>query len=187
MVIHHSNVIDVTLEQSLDAEKNVAFYEDHLECHDKNTPVSLNAVMQTQVPEPFSPNKFSHVNMPGGTWMQQTKYLSHELCSSHYTNLRQEIRANWNNYTVSNYKKGTFNMPFLPLTNSARVPTNSQKRFFSQKSYTEKPDIKDDKSLNQREKFKKAVKDYGSVIVIFHVGISLVSLGICYTLVSRYV
>lgn len=38
--------------------------------------------------------------------------------------------------------------------------------------------------LSKKEKLKKAVKEYGSTVIIFHVGISLVSLGTCYMLVS---
>lgn len=186
MITHHSNVIDVTLEQTFDGEANTnTTYEDpHFESHDKSTPVSLNAVMQTQVPEPFSPQKFSHLNMPGGQWMQQTKFLSHELCSSHYTNLRQEVRANWNDYgTESRTYKGIFQKPLThPHLVSLQI---NQKRFYSQNSKEESNES--EKKLTQREQFKKAIKDYGSVIVVFHVGISLASLGICYTLVSRYV
>ncbi|CAG9858964.1 unnamed protein product [Phyllotreta striolata] len=38
--------------------------------------------------------------------------------------------------------------------------------------------------LSLREKLKKAVKEYGSIVIVFHVGISLISLGTCYLLVS---
>lgn len=38
-----------------------------------------------------------------------------------------------------------------------------------------------------KDKLKKAVKDYGSTVIVFHVSISLMSLGTCYLLVSRYV
>lgn len=41
--------------------------------------------------------------------------------------------------------------------------------------------------LTSKEKFKKAIKEYGSTVIVFHVGISLMSLGGCYLLVSRYV
>lgn len=44
-----------------------------------------------------------------------------------------------------------------------------------------------DPPLSAKEKLKKAVKDYGSTVIIFHVSISLLSLGGCYLLVSRYV
>ncbi|KAB0802247.1 hypothetical protein PPYR_04433 [Photinus pyralis] len=36
----------------------------------------------------------------------------------------------------------------------------------------------------KKEKLKRAVKEYGSTVVIFHVTISLASLGVCYLLVS---
>lgn len=34
-------------------------------------------------------------------------------------------------------------------------------------------------------RLKKAVKEYGTTVIVFHVGISLISLGLFYTLVSR--
>ncbi|ESO04579.1 hypothetical protein HELRODRAFT_78789 [Helobdella robusta] len=39
-------------------------------------------------------------------------------------------------------------------------------------------------ALTQRQRLKLAVRDYGSTVVIFHVTISLASLGICYLAVS---
>lgn len=42
-------------------------------------------------------------------------------------------------------------------------------------------------ALTNAEKLKKAVKDYGSTVIVFHVGISLISLGACYVAVSRSV
>lgn len=41
--------------------------------------------------------------------------------------------------------------------------------------------------LSAREKLKKAVKDYGVTVMVFHVTISLASLGIFYQVVARYV
>ncbi|KAG5899297.1 hypothetical protein JTB14_029251 [Gonioctena quinquepunctata] len=40
------------------------------------------------------------------------------------------------------------------------------------------------RTLTRAEKLKKAVKEYGSTVIVFHVGISLMSLGTCYLLVS---
>lgn len=40
-------------------------------------------------------------------------------------------------------------------------------------------------TVSRKERLKKAVAEYGSTVIVFHVGISLISLGICYTLVSR--
>ena len=39
--------------------------------------------------------------------------------------------------------------------------------------------------LSQKDKLKRAVKEYGSTVIVFHVGISLMSLGFFYALVSR--
>lgn len=41
--------------------------------------------------------------------------------------------------------------------------------------------------LSNREKLKVALKDYGRTVIVFHVCISLMSLGACYALVSRSV
>lgn len=43
------------------------------------------------------------------------------------------------------------------------------------------------KEMTKKEQLKRAFKDYGSTVIVFHVGMSLVSLGMFYTLVSRYV
>ncbi|XP_050675977.1 protein FAM210B, mitochondrial-like isoform X2 [Leptidea sinapis] len=39
-------------------------------------------------------------------------------------------------------------------------------------------------NISTKEKLKKAVKEYGSTVIVFHVSISIMSLGICYGLVS---
>lgn len=41
--------------------------------------------------------------------------------------------------------------------------------------------------LSKTDKLKQAVKDYGATVIIFHVSISLMSLGISYLIISRYV
>lgn len=40
---------------------------------------------------------------------------------------------------------------------------------------------------SKKDQFKKAIKDYGSVVVIFHLTLSWGSLGLLYFLISRYV
>ncbi|CAH1958878.1 unnamed protein product [Acanthoscelides obtectus] len=50
------------------------------------------------------------------------------------------------------------------------------------KTVIEEPN--DTKKLTMKDKLKKAVKEYGSTVIVFHVSISLVSLGTCYFLVS---
>lgn len=49
---------------------------------------------------------------------------------------------------------------------------------------TNTSDVKD---FSRAEKLKRAVKEYGSTVIIFHVGISLISLGTCYLLVTMWV
>lgn len=41
--------------------------------------------------------------------------------------------------------------------------------------------------LTAREKLKKTIKDYGATVLVFHIAISIVSLGFFYQLVSRWV
>lgn len=62
------------------------------------------------------------------------------------------------------------------VNNSSRTGTRQQVRLCHTKSVD---------TLSRKERLKRAVKEYGSTVVVFHVGISLVSLGACYTLVSR--
>lgn len=38
--------------------------------------------------------------------------------------------------------------------------------------------------MSKKDQLKKAIKDYGSTVIIFHIGISLISLGGFYLLVS---
>jgi len=98
--------IDVTLDTINPEMKPEARFEDaHLGSYDRQGCVNLSSVMQSTVPEPFGGNqKISHLNMPGGSWGMQTKYLSHELNSSHYTELRQELRQDWSKYDEASPK-----------------------------------------------------------------------------------
>ena len=43
------------------------------------------------------------------------------------------------------------------------------------------------KILSRKDQLKRAVSQYGSTVIVFHVGISLVSLGFFYLVVSRYI
>ncbi|XP_072489595.1 protein FAM210B, mitochondrial [Notamacropus eugenii] len=44
--------------------------------------------------------------------------------------------------------------------------------------------VVDDSKQNKRQQLKKVFKEYGAVAVSLHIGISLISLGICYLVVS---
>lgn len=63
-----------------------------------------------------------------------------------------------------------------------------------QMKYCQKVNVSDSKveetadkkqELSRKDKLKLAIKEYGSTVIIFHVSISLVSLGTCYMLVSN--
>lgn len=84
--------IDVTVDNSGSADP-------HVQSYDCRGAVSLNSAMQSNVPSPFGGmHKFTHLNMPGGGWAQEGKYLAHDLNSSHYMNLRKEVRSDWSSY-----------------------------------------------------------------------------------------
>lgn len=62
--------------------------------------------------------------------------------------------------------------------------TNAPQQSKTAQNTDDKRDVAD---LSKRERFKKVVKDYGGTVIVFHVVISLISLGACYTAVIRLV
>lgn len=70
-----------------------------VESYDCSGPVSLNGVMQSNVPTPFDLtsntidddrmkhdqlNHYTHLNMPRGQWSQESKFTAQDLQDSHY-------------------------------------------------------------------------------------------------------
>lgn len=208
MNVHHEmNAIDVTLDQMVTEAKtdSIIFNDAHLGSYDRHSSVNLSSVMQSTVPEPFGGNnKCTHLNMPGGSWGMQTKYLSHELNSAHYTELRQEVRSDWSQYNHEAPKgitmsgmKSVFHCSLLKpnclndfLIINKRFISLSASHFNEQAPKSPgsppgeaeaSPPVKE----TAQSKLKKAIKEYGSTVLVFHIGISLVSLGMFYGLVSR--
>lgn len=66
----------------------------------------------------------------------------------------------------------------LPQTASKNGPTENEAR---------RSEDGEDKKLNKSQQLKRVFKEYGAVGVVFHIGISLTSLGIFYLAVSRWV
>lgn len=202
--VGHTSLIDITVDNS---------HEDsHIRSYDCSGAVSLNSSMQSNVPTPFGGmNKFTHLNMPGGQWEQGSKYMAHDLKSSHYVNLRKSTRSDWdNNYEenfnndkgITNRMHNIHNAKMFEMNNGAITKAclafwhenniryystgNSEKRDDNKTDVSTSQDSKKtDVPLSRTEMLKKAVKDYGSTVIIFHVGISLISLGSFYLLVSR--
>ncbi|CAL7946978.1 unnamed protein product [Xylocopa violacea] len=61
----------------------------HVDSYDCFGAVSLNGTMQTNVPKPFCSNgKSTHLNMPGGQWARDGKYIAEDMQKSHYRSVR---------------------------------------------------------------------------------------------------
>ncbi|GFY13153.1 protein FAM210B, mitochondrial [Trichonephila clavipes] len=83
-------------------------------------------------------------------------------------------------------------LPFYPISsshlkNSYRLYSSDSKKD-SNPDYVQKVESTQDfktAKVNQRSRLKQAIRDYGATIVVFHVAISLASLGICYVAISN--
>lgn len=237
------NRFDITMDMTNDR------MDPHVESYDCTGAVSLSSSMQSNVPSPFGGmHKFTHLNMPGGQWEQSSKWMSHDLNSSHYMNLRREARKNWTrndaestaSHDTTDKGSTMHELVATPLRSSIWFASKSKKilsnaycaskihqRFYAislfdrmnattnhdllvtkrnlsgkQPNPSEATDVKEKSAesntdpttiarsaapLSAREKLKKAVKDYGITVVVFHVTISLASLGFFYEVVARYV
>ncbi|EDS30582.1 conserved hypothetical protein [Culex quinquefasciatus] len=198
MLTHPHHQIDVTVDSS--PYSAAATVDPHVQSYDCRGAVSLNSAMQSNVPSPFGGmHKFSHLNMPGGGWAQEGKYLAHDLNSSHYINLRKEVRSEWSSYedkpragtSVLLARIGQAGL-LGPKTNSSSGSNGTVRKFSTEaKQSTEGEQGKGTGqgqeqvgTVSRKDRLKKAVKEYGSTVIVFHVGISLASLGACYLLVS---
>lgn len=236
--IWNTRSFDITIDSSKYGMKSNA--DPHVNSYDCTGAVSLNASMQSNVPSPFTGTgtHYMYLNMPGGQWSQNGKWMSHDLHSSHYTNLRREIRNDKKNAT--SWATEVIEKGMNALKNNACMHGNSSQpkplwlqmmqsnlmqssyacltqinhsnhntfchlNATSHRMYSDKMDLskkKDEENkeissetneskelvaLSPRAKLKNAIKDYGSTVFIFHIAMSLVSLGIFYQLVNRYV
>ncbi|XP_071548769.1 uncharacterized protein [Panulirus ornatus] len=214
--------------------------DSRIDVYDSSITVSLSSVMQTNVPKPFEiTGKYPvHLNMPGGQWAQDDKYVSGDLHDHHHFAITSkknpgtahislgslEIRSPLRCFTVSRLsglnRRGLMTWcggGRLDYLNSLRLPTSSNNvclfsnnvsacdrylctrgsvgcsRFFhkcavcsTQDSQSSEGRSKENPKtqLTSRQKLQRAVKEYGTTVIVFHVAISLASLGICYLLVS---
>ncbi|XP_049281532.1 uncharacterized protein LOC125762935 isoform X2 [Anopheles funestus] len=184
-----SGLIDVTVDMSAGS------VDPHVASYDCTGAVSLNSTMQSNVPSPFGGmHKFTHLNMPGGAWAQESKFLSHELNSSHYTNLRQEVRSDWSSYEdhISHRAFSLSSTNSLACTAAALNNKSPQAKTAATASGTagesnskgNSVSSEEQVPVSRKDRLKKAIKEYGSTVLVFHVSISLASLGTCYLLVS---
>ena len=162
--------------------------------------VSLYGVMQSQVPHPCASSP-THLNMPCGGHQLQQKYISGMLNDTHPTRNFSPITGqrspevtgqNSDKFTRSKSEAST-SKPEVSSGSVRRVSTSSGSRSSGSKPIHSGGSPGADgqnqnvQKLSQKDKLKKAVKEYGSTVIVFHVGISLISLGGFYMAVSRYV
>ncbi|KAL2722236.1 Transmembrane protein [Vespula squamosa] len=158
----------------------------HVDSYDCSGAISLNGSMQSNVPKPFcSTGKSTHFNMPGGQWAKDSKYIAEDMQKSHYRLTSINILSS------DQVKNGIINKAILmsalqnkllhPIyTDFMRYSTNASTPMNTTNSENE---IKKKIIQTKKERFKMIVKDYGKVVIVFHVAISLMSLGFFYTAV----
>ncbi|XP_026285617.1 uncharacterized protein LOC113211464 [Frankliniella occidentalis] len=150
-----------------------------LQSYDCTGTVSLNSAMQSNVPDPYtSKGKSSHLNMPGGEWGRSDKYVAQDLQNSHYTNIKDNDLGAHAAATSLGGKKGTY-----PLNSKALGP-HLQFRHFSSAAESPKSSEENSEKKTKMSKYVKAVKDYGPTVIVFHISISLISLGGFYLAVT---
>lgn len=165
-------------------QKSASSSDARVASYDCTGAVSLSSAMQTNVPEPFKgKGKNTHLNMPGGQWGQGEKYMSEELNNSHHVNTRGSGSIGIGS-SIPDIKKNTRSFMSGPM-HFKYGPSDLCVKSMST-SNTEQPSS-DVKHLTRKEKLKAAVRDYGSVVIVFHVGISLISLGACYLAITRLI
>ncbi|XP_032309125.1 uncharacterized protein LOC26514318 isoform X3 [Drosophila ananassae] len=146
----------------------------HVQSYDCYGSISLYSVMQSNVPTPFAGiHKISHLHMPGGQWSQEYKFTSLSMQNFHYTCLRDNTRADWadsQGFSCGSARRSYTTRSTPPSTS---LPTSNLP---IQKTAPVK--------FSKKEQLRKAFKEYGSTIVVFHVCISLISVLSFYALVS---
>lgn len=152
--------------------------------YDRSGSVNLNAGMQTTVPKPF---KRTHSDKP--THQHHSDNVAGNANAKLLSNSIKQTHQNRNFATFS--PNGKLNYVACSKTKNNHVLFTASSRLISKvdgvpvrcMSSSEGGEVK----VSQRERLKKAVKEYGATVIIFHVSISLVSLGSFYLAVSRFV
>ena len=148
----------------------------HVDSYDCFGAVSLNGTMQSNVPKPFSSHGRSmHLNMPGGQWSRDDKYIAEDMQRSHYRRL---------SCTATN---AFITSPLLRVT---CWPSYIIRMSYSTDGSQAPKGAKKDQAtplaialLSRRERFRLMLRDYGGTLLAFHITISLISLGCCYMVV----
>ncbi|XP_043253950.1 uncharacterized protein LOC122398294 [Colletes gigas] len=159
--------------------------DNHVGSYDCFGAVSLNGTMQSNVPKPFcSAGKSTHLNMPGGQWARHGKYIAEDMQKYHYQNvcfsqIKQDISGTASRIlATTTFLRTVFRPKYIF---SMRYTTDSSQQSNSAKPAVVKPHQYI--GATKKERFKIIVRDYGRTVLVFHIGISLISLGGCYAAV----
>ncbi|XP_012256050.2 uncharacterized protein LOC105686064 isoform X1 [Athalia rosae] len=160
----------------------------HTDSYDCMGAVSLNSSMQSNVPQPFSSDgKSMHLNMPGGQWGRDDKYIADDMQKSHYAKIKpqfskQDSGKGADSNIIARCSVLNQNFHYLIGGHVMKYSTSTGVTPSESQNTPSKSTSNDNESAVT--KLKRAIKDYGSTVVVFHVGISLVSLGTCYVAIS---
>lgn len=96
-----NNCTSFSLEQLIKPKEHLSNLENcndtHIDSYDCFGAVSLNGTMQSNVPKPFCSNgKSTHLNMPGGQWARDGKFIAEDMQKLHYRSNRLESKLNKN-------------------------------------------------------------------------------------------
>ncbi|XP_076654662.1 uncharacterized protein LOC143360029 [Halictus rubicundus] len=152
--------------------------DSHVDSYDCFGAVNLCGTMQTNVPKPFcSSGKSTHLNMPGGQWARDGKYIAEDMQKSHYRSVRLPKLNLETSGTASHVVATSTILRKLYQPNSIFSMRYSTNTPVETKAQEGKPEP------SKREKLRLLARDYGKTVAVFHIGISLISLGACYTAV----
>ncbi|XP_011883377.1 PREDICTED: uncharacterized protein LOC105570634 [Vollenhovia emeryi] len=146
--------------------------DSHVDSYDCFGAVSLSGTMQSNVPKPYSScGKSTHLNMPGGQWSRDGKYIAEDMQRSHYRKLSCTAT---NAFITSPLLRATY-WPIYTVRMSYSTDTSKA----SEKVQATVPVP----AMSQKERFRLVLRDYGGILVAIHITISLISLGTCYVVV----
>ncbi|XP_020279630.1 uncharacterized protein LOC109852669 isoform X2 [Pseudomyrmex gracilis] len=147
----------------------------HVDSYDCFGAVSLNGTMQSNVPKPFSSSgKSMHLNMPGGQWSRDGKYIAEDMQRSHY----RKLSCKATNTLTSTLLQVTYQPIHITEMSYSTNASEAQKD-------AEKGQLTPQKiaMMSKRDRFRLMLRDYGATLFVFHITISLICLGSCYVVV----
>ncbi|OAD52186.1 hypothetical protein WN48_02751 [Eufriesea mexicana] len=162
----------------------------HIDSYDCFGAVSLNSTMQSNVPKPFCSNgKSTHLNMPGGQWARDGKYIAEDMQKSHYRSIRlpqlKLDKSGLTSYITTNTIFQTMYKPkYIYIMEYSTKPSQPVNNVLNTNNNKDQGNVTR-LNLSTKSRLRNTIKDFGYTCLAFHIGISLLSFGACYTAVDR--